>query len=404
AAVAVGLVAPEPPQQDALARARDEGLAELHSDVEGDANSARASVGGARVVARRTPGAPRVTVALSFLGGASEEPPALHGRSALLAHLMAERCGVDAGTLNERLRALGGRATASIEPSRFGVIFELPRARWRLAIDLAARCALRPPSARTDIDGVRTDLLAHRSSEDELAERSARLLSPDHPGRVAPEGSGVALTRLTLGELEEAHDELVVRARVRAAVLGDLPADAAASRLARWLEPLPEGRAPSLQADWPTEQGDPLANPETPGDVPRLLLSLRVPGGNADLTPWVRTLAHDLGRRLGGDGVRFEGSAAGSDPLGSWLSVELAVDRASIDGIPSRVAAALRELGVPSRGAVVRSDAAARAWGLTATRAPSISPPELVEAFKRATPTLQLRGVGRSPSLERLRP
>jgi len=404
-AIAVSVVSPTPPSADALSTAWTEGLAGSQVTIEGDSDAASASVGGARIAVRRTPGAARVAVALSFLGGAYEEPPAMHGRGLLLAHLMSERCGLDGGRLSERLRAVGGRATAVVESERLGVVFDLPATQWRMAIDLAARCALRPPSAATDVDGVRTSLLAHRGAAEGLAERTSRLLAPDHPGRIAPEGSGVALARLTLGELAAAHERLAVRARLRAAVVGDVPADAATQRLARWFRTLPEGAAPTAVATWSEAESDPLANPETRDDVPRLLLCLRVPVGAAERAEGVRRLARDLGRRLAGDHATLEVTAGGSDSHGSWLAIELAVTRETLDAMPARVAVALREARDPANSEDPDpSSPATLAWSMTVTEASSAPLSTIVAALKRAAPILQIRGVGRSPTLRRLDP
>jgi len=127
--------------------------------------------------------------------------------------------------------------------------------------------------------------------------------------------------------------------------------------------------------------------------------------GAAERAEGVRRLARDLGRRLAGDHATLEVTAGGSDSHGSWLAIELAVTRETLDAMPARVAVALREARDPANSEDPDpSSPATLAWSMTVTEASSAPLSTIVAALKRAAPILQIRGVGRSPTLRRLDP
>ncbi|HJL17548.1 MAG TPA: hypothetical protein RMH99_17905, partial [Sandaracinaceae bacterium LLY-WYZ-13_1] len=176
----------------------------LEGEASPDTVDARAA--GARIRARRVPGASSVAVAVAFAGGAAEEPPAIHGATALLASVAARACDrIAVEELGARLDALEVRIEPLLTADAWGLRLVGPTARWTELTYLAPRCAAVPRLPAALVERTRAELAARARLRAPLA-AAARLLSPANPGRVVPGGSARGLAGLGPGEVRRWRD------------------------------------------------------------------------------------------------------------------------------------------------------------------------------------------------------
>ena len=255
-----------------------------------------------RVAVQALP-ADQVAIAVRLGEGAASDPPAQHGRAALLAYAMTVACaGRSPAALRAELAALGATLEPAVSASSLGIDVRAPAAHAGAAIALAVECALAPSLARGDVTRARL-LLRERlgfSRRDtvlprgggELRARVARHLSNKRaPGAIAPWGEMSTLASVD----ERALAELLARAlrgpNIAVAITGalaNLDAEAAAQVAARRLSKLASERAPAAKAAPPERapastaraktNGKPSNTPALPPQAVEALLVWSVPG------------------------------------------------------------------------------------------------------------------------------
>jgi predicted Zn-dependent peptidase len=331
---------------------------------------------------------PRAALVVRFAGGAASDPPALHGRGALLATLSSHACrGYGPLRLREALERSGVELAPWVDAEGWGVTAEFPAARWLEAIDLVLHCALRPALGARHVRSARTQLRERLDSVPARAlARAAQSLAPLAPGALAPWGDADRLANVAPAELE-AHGRASRRGPfTRVALVGELP-EAALDALARRLAELPADAPPAWPASAP---GEPL-----PGLTPEALQST---GGNSQLvqlswhgaqsgTASARAFAALLADGLRGNaGVRVRWHGAGEGAGLSWAALSLGVAPAELATLAARVARVQGAITPAALATAARAVAEAQARGQSAA---------LGSALGRA---LHLAGAAPTPS------
>ena len=374
----------------ALAAAREAERPAARGEVSRSAASVVTS-NGARIDVRRRTEDARAAVAIRFAGGAASDPPAVHGRAAMLAVLVAEACpALGPGGAAERATAIDATIAPRVDGRSWGLVVEAPAARWREALDLATRCALAVTPSRTDVERARILLLDRLDGGAVLAAWAARSLAADAPGGVAPLGGLDAVRETSVASVRRAWREATTGARIAIAIVGDVPVDDAVARAARRVSRLPSGAAVGRAPDVELEAIEgPLAE-DLPGGSPRVVVTWRGVGtspgaeagasaaatrgvgagasatraaiaggsGRAVDADGARVFADAVAARLGAmPGLRLVWSDGGTDARGAWAAIGLDASEAALADLPSRVAAAVAEVDDAS----LRSAHAARA-------------------------------------------
>lgn len=321
-----------------------------------------ASFRGARIRARRVPGAAAVGVAALFEGGAAEEDASVHGATALLATVAARGCErVAAEELGARLDALGVEVEPVLGPRGWGLSVVGPKARWAALTYLAPRCAEIPHLSAREVELARAALRA-RAEDDALRGAVAPLLSPGVPGRVAPAGSAAALGGLGVGELRRWRDGRVAARRARVAVVGDVPVEAAAERVARRVARWPEG-APPERAPWVAAE-ERLRALARDGELAAAIGW--VAPAEVAAAPVARAFAAAVARSLAAEpGLSPRWSEGGAVDGRAWAAVGVRADAEALDELPARAARAVRAIAhgwAEIAARAVRSAARERAW------------------------------------------
>lgn len=310
---------------------------ELHGDVD-DRGATVALDNGARLELRAREG-DQVALAARFAHGAALDPPGLHGRTALLATLMATACaGLSPDALSARLTELGAVLEPRVDAESFGLMLTAPAGQLQPALSLLIDCALHPGLARGDLNSARLRLLARigrEGGEGELRAAAAELLSPGAPGAVAPWGSPARQSGVSLAAVRELF---AVNARgplLTVAAVGPLQVEPTLAWAAPRLAAAAAGAAPAPKGAPPAAD---LARPQPEIRKPTLGLALfRTPGGGADAAG-ARGFAALLRAAIGQvTDVTAVWHAGGAELGVGWAAVGLA-------GAPEAVEAAVASL------------------------------------------------------------
>jgi predicted Zn-dependent peptidase len=193
-----------------------------------------------------------VAIAVRFRGGADNDPFALHGRTALLAEAAATACrGAPSEVLQERLQQIGASLHPLVEAASWGLLLTAPARHWQRALDIVLGCALYPSMSTRDLARARLRLTERLGPDGSFLwsqGRAARLVSPGAPGLVAPRGTIETAANVADRELRAFARGAIVAVRMSIAVVGDVPVEEAAVRIARRVGFLPAGTPPSAPA------------------------------------------------------------------------------------------------------------------------------------------------------------
>jgi predicted Zn-dependent peptidase len=289
---------------------------------------------GARVDVRRMPRHRRVRIRVRVAGGAAEDPPGMHGRTALHATAMSRGCvGHPHAALRLRLRRLGAAWAPTVDADAFGFTLDAPREGWQEALDLALACLTAPDLSAAALQGAREALAQTFAQGPPYRAWAARALAPRTPGTVAPWGTPDDLAHVDRPDVVRAHGERVVGARTHLTVDGDLPVLDVLERAARRLARLRPGR---LAAPLP---------PGAPVDEPLLLSAAADPA--ATVLAWrlgpdvdaqrAQAFARQAALALAeGPAPRAVWSEGGRAPWGAWAAVGLVVPRETVGSLVDR--------------------------------------------------------------------
>lgn len=326
--------------------------------LEGSVDDDRGEVtlaNGAVLRGRRERALRRTSVAVLFAGGATEEPASAHGATALLAHLLADRCDAIAQReLGVGLEAIGARARPVLRADAWGLVLEGPAERAPALAALAPRCAGDVPPAAA-FEGARSEAVARADAP--LASL-ARALSPDAPGRVAPLGSPATLGRLAPERLRRWASALLRGPRARLAIVGPSPVPPLLRRAARVVSGWPRGGAVE-RAAWDPPSGVAAGDLREAGARAWIAWTAEASAAERDAGPVVAELLTRGLRRA--PGLRVLRSASGHVAGRAWAAVEVACAPAALDGLRARVERAAREdPGSIARDRVARRRASRR--------------------------------------------
>ncbi|HMI93426.1 MAG TPA: insulinase family protein [Polyangiales bacterium] len=197
----------------------------------------------ARIELRAQPGE-RVAVAVRFGAGAAADPPALHGRAALLASTATSACaGLSVEQLAARLLELGAELEPQVDAEGWGLLLTAPAQDWQPAVALALDCALSPALERKSLSAGRLRLLARlgpTGGAGELRAEVAGLVAPATPGQLAPWGHPAHQASVSLADVRELWRSSRHGRGLTVGVAGPVPSEQALGWIARRLAPLPE--------------------------------------------------------------------------------------------------------------------------------------------------------------------
>ena len=317
--------------------------------LNGQVDEQRASVrtaNGVPIEVRRRPGG-TMAVAVRFRGGAGNDPPALHGRTALLAEAIATACrGISSDTLEARLREMGAAIHPLVDPASSGMVLVAPARSWASALDLALGCALYPSMDNVDLTRARLKLgqkLGPAGSRAWSLGLAARLISPSAPGLVAPRGTAETAANVPVAELLAFADRSIGTAGLSVAAVGDLPVRETALRIARRVGFLPRGDPPADPA--PCRAGRLLQGGRYPGSGIRVIVAWRIdfPGGSPGARAFASLVSAELDRGPGIEAVDRDGG--GHQNL-TWAWVSLRVSNQALDSFENSAKQAVQTLSI----------------------------------------------------------
>jgi len=244
---------------------------------------------GARGWYQQRAGAPKTSVLIAFQGGASTDPATEHGRAALLAYALAERCNSLASSEID--------ARPVVSPTHTGIIVSARTEQGHSALRWAQRCAFDLHVTGEALQGARVRLMrVQRDAEQRFAAAAALNLSPAQPGAVAPLGTLGRVSSIRADGLQALVSRLRVASATRVAIVGDLPPTLVRRTLNAMFTGLPAGAPrPALPA-W--GRGAPEVFASRVNDLGGLILTWRLPpdvDGPSDLV--ARAFAARAARR-----------------------------------------------------------------------------------------------------------
>ena len=262
-------------------------------------------------------------VSIVLDGGAGEDPPQDHGRTALLARALAGRCGL----------------RAEVHPEHVALEAVLDPDALDASLGRVLRCALSEPLPAASLALARSEALAALDDDARFLARAAEVLAPGAPGLVAPMGSPEGLAGA--GALEEALARLRGTARLRLGVVAPTPPG---ERLARALAALPAGAASPQAA--PAFGPEEVLHASVESDAVEVVLAWRAEGV-ADAAGVVALVA----RELAAGPLVVVHAAAGRFAGSSWMAIAVRGEAEALDAAPALAAEAARRAraGLPSR-------------------------------------------------------
>lgn len=371
--VGIGSVCAERPERDL--EACQALLAPLVSqdgvDFEGDADEHLAQgsfAGGGTLFVRRQPG--QVGVAVVWAGGAAQDAPDEHGAHALAAIALARACG----------------ATPYVTAHFFGVTKVLAPGDAQ-GVEETLACATSVTNAGT--------WSAARSVAHAIAagnpERSwlAEAISPAAPGWVVAEGSVHGLAEAQHGPwLASAR----ARQRLRVAVVGDVPVEAAVESASAAAARLSAGNAAPepIRPGAATEHATNLIPAEHRGDLARVVVAWQAAGAEAGAHEAASRYASQAAAAFRRAGLRVRWSEGSGDQSASWAAVALELSDEEVEGLPALVEGSLRRSQEQPTSTGERDGLDARAMALRAARTGNleISAPnaDVVSELRAASP------------------
>jgi predicted Zn-dependent peptidase len=234
---------------DALATAWQQGRAQAAPDPDTSLDNGTLSAtldNAARIELRAQPGE-RLAVAVRFGTGAAADPPALHGRAALLALAATTACaGLSREQLAARVHELGVELEPHVDADGWGLVLTAPAASWQPALELALDCALSPALERKSLSAGRLRLMARlgpTGGTGELRGEVASLVAPATPGQLAPWGHPAHQASVSLADVRELWRASRQGRGLVVGVAGPVPGEQALGWIARRLAALPEQAA-----------------------------------------------------------------------------------------------------------------------------------------------------------------
>lgn len=221
---------------------------------------------GAKVWFQQRSGAPRATVLIAFRGGAGADPPSEHGRAALFAYTLAERC--------RQLAPPQSEIRPVVSPSHAGLAISTRSEEHLTALRWAQRCAFDLTITGDALQRARIRLMQDQTTAARRFEAAAALnLSPARPGIIAPLGSRGRLSSVRTDRLRAVAARDRVRSRLRVAIVGDFSLEEVQSSLGPMLDGLSQEGETIRYPDWsrgPSElfhrAGNDLGGSCSPGD------------------------------------------------------------------------------------------------------------------------------------------
>jgi predicted Zn-dependent peptidase len=333
--------------RERAARAVADGTTNSSGAIRGDLGDVSARVtarNGAHIEVVRRPNDAWFAAALRFAGGSGDDPPTAHGRSALLASLLADGCGFSAGrALDVWLTTIQARLSPLLDADGVGILISAPARHAEAALDTLLRCALRPNVSARAVEDARARLLRRLWKREDtfLQATLAQTLVPSAPGLVAHWGTPDGVSKVEPSELKRLHEAHAKGPRVSVWVSADRPPAELARFVARRLAQLPAEGVPEPRAT-PAARGD-IAGAFTEGSRLRVVIGVRSSAGeHAGNAPslFAKALAEALTKRVG-QPLWAWGS---SSPALSAAGVALAVREEELDGLLAHTQAALQEL------------------------------------------------------------
>ena len=199
---------------------------------------------GLRLLVRRNPAVPAVTVHAAIAGGSRVAAPGKEGVAELVAELLVK--GTEkrkADRIAKEIEELGGTISSSASLDYVTLSVACLKADFGKAFDVFADCLARSTMPSVEFSRERDRLLAQVQSEDDdwelQAEKMMRAhLYPKHPYRYRTTGTVDALATLTDEDVLAYYRKYVTPANVVVAVVGDVdPGEVArvvAQKLGRW--------------------------------------------------------------------------------------------------------------------------------------------------------------------------
>ena len=299
-------------------------IAESH----GDASSADLRLtNGATVRVRRVPGP--MGLVIRFMGGPSEEPPSVHGRSAIAAYALAQSCPAGVRPF--------------VEAEGWGLAFEGDAS----SLEDVLRCALGQPTAR-DLANAQERVRATARRRPQRA-WAGRLIAPSSPGLVAPEGSDAGAASVL--RAESFLDEGRTGHRLTVAIAGDVAAEATAERAARAIGGVKPGRAIEPRILEPAAVR--IRGEAHDSARPRVVVAWSTPAKDASSATAARAFAAARARAFREEGLDVAGFDGGAGAGLTWAFVTVDMDEGTLPQLPSVVER--------SRGAAIDLEGMSRA-------------------------------------------
>ncbi|HEX6808120.1 MAG TPA: pitrilysin family protein [Gemmatimonadaceae bacterium] len=259
---------------------------------------------GTPILVRQIPGARLVHLAVSVVGGASDEPAEHAGLTSLMvrtavkgtAHRDANRVAADA-------ELLGGSIAPSAGAESFGWSMSVPTARAADALALLADVAQQPTFAEPALDTERDVALAALALlRDDMQQWPMRLLVRaafhGHPYGVPSSGDEQSLVTIDAAQLRTWHANRCLAGPSVIVIVGDVDPDDAACSAARHFQEL--GGAPARAPEAPSWTRDAVMVRET-RDKAQTALAMAFPSPDrSDDTRFAMHLLAGVGSGLGG--------------------------------------------------------------------------------------------------------
>jgi len=194
---------------------------------------------GLRVVIKRQPRLPIVTMQIAMLGGNLVDTPEVAGRTSLLAGMLDKGTQrLTADQIAELFDDLDARVSFTPGRNTLLVGMSILKDAFPQAAELLAECVLRPSFPEDEFSKVKVlalDAIAQRTTnpQAEAQELFADLLPPDCPYHVVTGGNKETVERMTLNDIKVLHKQLLNPEQMVIAVFGDYEPEEAVELVTR---------------------------------------------------------------------------------------------------------------------------------------------------------------------------
>lgn len=226
---------------------------------------------GVRLILQPFSNVPKINIRIGLLGSSLYEAPAIRGATGVLASLLTKDTkDRSALQIAEAIENIGGSFSEFIGNNTFGLSIEVLPIHFNLASDILKNALLTPKFKENQFKTeCSAQIAAIRAELDDISSHGVRYLRElffgDHPYANNALGRIETLEKLTLPQIIQHHQSLLVPSNLVVSVAGEFDPTHIQDKLSHWLETIPSKQATPVDHIKFTTPPKPWRLPKSPG-------------------------------------------------------------------------------------------------------------------------------------------